>query len=369
MRSLSLSLAAACLFLAPSLASAYTPITHSELQSLYYDGSAYKNVFEAEHPKYPPGTMYPVQLIGVVVNNPGDMLDYSLSSTLSSGPQWQTFIQALPAGTYGGYTVNSGDFGGTALYMMQKSFKGEAQHYSDTEWINTDGTSEMERLNNPYLINSTTQVSLKTGDVVLVQADAPGMGYNGKYNINERHMKSSAYNFKITVLEEGVTPTATDITLADLKNSSDNFIFDTTMDSENVLTRSGGCERYQGSLVHLDNLTIADADNWKPYAPTTPIKVQQTGNDGIVRSFNMILGYNSDSSYWSSIDAAALETTPFSVTAILDQEDTSGTEMTGYRLWLTSTDNISVVPEPNVFVMLVAGLFSLAAYAWRKRRQ
>ena len=48
--------------------------------------------------------------MGVVVNNPADMTDLS--------SEFQVFVQALSAGgTYGGYNVAPGDFGGTALYV------------------------------------------------------------------------------------------------------------------------------------------------------------------------------------------------------------------------------------------------------------
>ena len=60
---------AACWLLWPSIqnAVAYTPVTNSQLQAVNSDGS---NAW--------PGAVqpYPVSLIGVVVNNPADMLDY-----------------------------------------------------------------------------------------------------------------------------------------------------------------------------------------------------------------------------------------------------------------------------------------------------
>jgi len=352
---------AVSLLLAPSLASAIE-VTHSQLQSLYYYTSTttggttttgYKSKWSVNNGNTP------LQLVGVVINNPVDMLDYSLSSTSPNGPQWQTYIQALPGGTYGGQAVSDGDFGGAALYMMKNGYNSA---YDEAGW-----ESEMTRINNPYMSDGVTQVSLTTGDVISVQANAPGMYYKGKFNINEKHWAESAYDFTITVLQRGYTPTASEISLANLKDTSDKFIFDNEKTYDQTISgtdyytvdRSYGCEHYQGSLVSLHNLQLANpAATW---ADNTTVAVQQQCDDGITRTFNLYLGMGkglSDSSPGSSL---------FDVTAILDQEgSTSGTD--GYRLWLTSTDNISVVPEPGAFTLLVIGLVSLAAYAWRKRR-
>ena len=55
------------------------------------------------------------------------------------------------------------------------------------------------------------------------------------------------------------------------------------------------------------------------------------------------------------IDPLDLTTTPFSVTAILDQESGGGPHTGGYRLWLTSAGNFSAVPEPSTWVLTLLG--------------
>ena len=159
-----------------SQASAYTPATHAELQAVVDDPlalgtSLWASIHSTETP-------YPISMVGVVINNPADMLNYTTAGTESA---WQTFFQALPAGTYGSgagtISVASGDFGGSAMYMVHSFTYGTPAIYSDETWL-----SEMERLNN--CSGTTTGEPLRYGDVVLVTANAPGLFYNGKFNIN-----------------------------------------------------------------------------------------------------------------------------------------------------------------------------------------
>ncbi len=187
--------------------------------------------------------------------------------------------------------------------------------------------------------------TLNVGDVVLVQAKAPGLFYNGKYNINTQHNTSPDYQFSITKLGQTITPTATPITLSDLEsapvtlsnmNATSNYIFD--------YTRATGDEHYQGSLVHLNNLLLTDPGDWG------------LGNTVLVSqgslTFPMQVGLDPG---LSLLDPNSLASHPFSVTAILDQE--GGDYQAGYSLWLTSASNLSTVPEPGSLALLVmAGL-------------
>jgi hypothetical protein len=280
------------------------------------------------------------------------------SGNSAAAPQWQVFVEAVPGGTYGGQTVAAGDFGGSALYMI-KSFQWSYPPavYTDSAW-----TSEMNRLDDPLYNGTPVSTPLRYGDVVMVQANAPGMFYNGKFNINEQHSTDPANDFSITILQRGVTPSVADITLAALKDTNSNFIFDAT--------RATGCEHYQGGLVHLDNLTLVDPADWT-LGGTVTVK---SGN----LTFPMQIGLDSA---LSSIDPSALQTTPFSVTAILDQEDEGGTVGSGslrtadgytgnYSLWLTSASALTTVPEPGSLTLLAAAaVIGLLAHGARRRQR
>ena len=316
-----LAAAAAWTFLFPPVAAAqitYTPVTNAELQAVL-DGSNHTtpgdSAFAATHPTT---SEYPVSVVGVVVNNPVDMLNWNDGSS----SQWQTFIEALPAGTYGGQTVAPGDFGGTALYMIKDFPYGSPPAVFDDDTWN----SEMNRLNYPLYNGTPVSTPLQYGDVVLVQANAPGLFYNGKYNINMQHQTSSAYDFSITILQRGYTPPVSNITLANLVNPDGTFIFDAT--------RATGDEHYQGSLVHLNGLTLVDPSDWTTGGTVT---VKQ-GN----LTFAMQLGLDP---VLSSINASILQNSTFSVTAILDQE---GSDLTGgYSLWMTSASELTLNGDAN----------------------
>jgi hypothetical protein len=282
-----------------------------------------------------------ISLVGVIINNPLNMLDGTM--------QWQTYLQALPAGTYGGYTVAANDFGGAAMYMMNFG-----NPYTASQW-----TSEINRI--------TSNGALKYGDVVRVTADYPGEYYNGKFNINEGghhgNVTAAGRDFNVQILGS-TTPAIAGITLADLKDSSDRFIFDQS--------RAVGCEHYQASLVHLDNLQLVDPEhaNW---TLNSIVQVKQEGENHQFRTFDLLLG----------LDSGLLSKDPhdslFSLTAILDQEEKDGGAKatlanhkqtdgyTGeYRLWATNGAEITIIPEPSSLAILATGLFA-GLLIWRRR--
>jgi uncharacterized protein (DUF2141 family) len=283
----------------------YTPVTSSQLQAVNSDGSSY---FATIHPT---SSLYPVQYIGVVVNNPADMEPLYPSAQDGQDGQFQVFVQALPGGTYGGYTVAPGDFGGTALYVGQTVPWNPSENFSDAEW--------QEDLN--FLGAST----LTTGDVVLVQANAPGLEYDGKYNVNVQHwntIENPQYGFSITVLGQ-TTPAAAAISLASLVQPNGTQIFDPTM--------ATGCEHYKGSLVHLDDLLLTDPGDW---GLGNTVTIQQ-GN----LTFPMQVGLDSG---LASLNPQTLSTRPFSITAVVDQEAVTGDDTTGFSVWLTNSANLTM---------------------------
>lgn len=310
----------------------YTPTRHSQYQAVYDDGTS---AWPSSGPKYP------VEMIGVVIHNPWDMLDWNMGNYSSSAtPQWQVFFQAVAQST----TI---DWGGTAMYMRRFHPGSGTNLYPGTAW-----NDEMDRLNYPVYELTGERVTdpLRQGDLIRVQANAPGMAFNGKNNINTQHSSDPAKQFSITIIERDVTPFVSHITLADLKDGNNNFIFD-----EDRLT---GGERYQGSLVHLNDLLLDD-DPAKWYLNNI-VTVRQGD-----LTFDMQLGIDPA---LGSIDPFALTTKPFSVTAILNQEDGSAPFTAGYRLWLTNAGNLSMVPEPSAWVLAMLGTLMGWAVLRRTRR-
>ena len=293
-----------------------------------------------------------ITMTGVVINNPGDMLYYSDDSSspyYSTSPQWQVYFQASEDAK-----INDGDFGGTAMYMRRYHPMSSTDLFPGTDWAD-----EISRLNYPLYDVTGTEVAepLRRGDLIQVTANAPGMFFGGKKNINTEHKGTSTvyesgesyedYLFSIVILQRDVELTASDIELSDLKDENNDFIFDEDRDE--------GCEHYQGSLVHLDNLLLVDPANW---ALDGEVTVTQNG-----LTFGMKLGIDPD---LLSVDANSLENTPFSVTAILDQETPrTGPFTESYRLWLTNAgDLIVAVPEPGTVVLAIVAM--LALLPWRR---
>jgi len=158
-------------------------------------------------------------------------------------------------------------------------------------------------------------------------------------------------------LERNTTPTVQNITLADLKNPDDTFIFDET--------RTTGCEHYQGTLVHLEGLTIVDASKWTLENRYDPVVVKQIV-DGHELTFELVLGLDKN---LRNI-GYDLTATPFNLTAILNQEvnyKAGENDMQGYELWWTNASGLTVVPEPGCLALLTGGLVA-GIFAWRRRR-
>ena len=288
----------------PAHGEIFAPTLHSELQAVFDDGTSAWSGQSGDN----------VSLIGIVINNPWDMLNYRGSA---AQPQWQVFIQS----------VAPNDFGGTALYMRKNIPWNSSQNYDALGWY-----EEMERVNYP----GSATAPLQRGDLIRVDARAPGLFFAGKFNINEQHSKDAANNFDLTILERGLTPQASLIDLTYLKDASDQFIFDET--------RATGCEHYQGSLVHLDNLSLVDDPS--KWVLDGTVMVRQGDLTMPLR-----LGLHPE-----LLTIAPTADSLFSITAILDQETPGGGPFTGgYRLWLTNAGDFSVVPEPSTLVLALLG--------------
>lgn len=324
----------AALLLGPSgLAEAQTTYTlHKDYQAIDANGDSTWTATDT------------IVMTGVVINNASDMLDYS-----SASPEWQVYFQATEEAK-----TEYEDFGGTAMYLRRVVPWAGGDLFPET--ASPTWAEQMNLLNYPVYTVTGEAVTepLRRGDLIQVTANAPGMFYNGKKNVNTMHKgPASSYEsgesyadflFSIVILQRDVELTASEIDLSVLKDVNNDFVFDST--------RATGCEHYQGSLVHLENLLLDDPGNW---ALDGTVTVSQGG-----LTFPMKLGIDAD---LLSIDSNLLATTPFGVTAILDQE--SSDLMAGYRLWLTNAGDLTVVPEPGTVLLVLAGM--LALLPWRRR--
>ena len=241
-----------------------------------------------------------VILQGILLHNPADMLDPrpddSVSDVYNLSGQWQFFFQGV-----------EDDHAGTAVFL--------AQLYDNLPWVTTGGYSNQEFINE---LNRLNAAQFSPGDRIRVTGYY--LSYKGKNNINEQHNVDPSRDFTIELVEKGVgLPRPEVVTLDELKNEQDNFIFD----SERLL----GCEYYQGRLIKIEDVNFLDPvtayQDWGPDA-------EFTITDGI-KTFPVKLGWG------NGIYAGSNNLTePFDIIGILDQESTDLTG--GYRLWVLNYD-------------------------------
>jgi hypothetical protein len=266
-------------------APAVANVTHSEFQAVDASGEHVYSTTEM------------VVLEGILLHNPADMLDPTpndtITETFNISVQWQIFFQG-----------EGDDHAGTAVWL--------GQLYNNLPWVAPDGgytnqefMAELSRLN---------AAQFSTGDRIRVTGYY--LSYNGKLNINEQHNKNPDHDFTIELVERGVgLPRPEVVTLEDLKDDDDEFIFDAT--------RQSGCEYYQARLIKIEDVYFADANDWGPIA-------ELLITDG-TRTFPVKLGRG------SGIYAGSNNLTePFDIIAIMDQESPDLTG--GYRLYVMNYD-------------------------------
>lgn len=251
----------------------------------------------------------PVKMRGVLLNLGETMLN-TAPGTIGIGGQWQVVVQA----------IDSGDFGGTFCWMGQNYavMKGDPDfNYTVQEWLD-----EMQRIST----DPATGRPFLPGDMVEIRARAPGLFRGGKTNINEKHDNDPINDFDLVLLEpaRGI-PASISITLESLKDSADNFIFD--------YTRQTGCERYQGEIVEIQNVSFVSTAGW---APETMMTIQDNGSPN--RTFTVKLCRGSGFSIYPA------PTGTFNLVGIMNQENSN---TAGYQVWaLDYNGSEFVIPHP-----------------------
>ncbi|MGB2864389.1 MAG: hypothetical protein WBC05_13750 [Sedimentisphaerales bacterium] len=260
-------------------------VTHSEFQAVNASGEQMYNVTEK------------VILEGIMLHNTADMLDPTPDDTVTQlfniSGQWQIFFQG-----------EGNDHAGTAVWM--------GQLYNNLPWVALDGgytneefAAELGRLN---------AAQFSPGDRIRVTGYY--LSYNGKLNVNEQHNKNPDHDFTIELVQRGVgLPRPELVTLDDLKNDSDAFIFDPS--------RQSGGEYYQARLIKIEGVYFADANDWGPYGEVVITDGIKTLAVKLGRGNGIYAGSNN-------------LTEPFDIIGILDQESANLTD--GYRLYVMNYD-------------------------------
>lgn len=272
-------------------------ISHEQLQAVKSDGSS---VYDGDNP-----AVFPLVLEGVVLNRAGEILDpsaaYSDDPNLPPdlGGQYQIFFQGLGS-----------DHSGSAVWIGQNYgnlpfVQGFDKSYTDEEWI-----EELSKFNP----DPNTPYHFAPGDVVRVSGG--GLFYKGKFNINERHDKTNDVVIEL-LSRGGGLPRAEVVSLSDLKDESDEFIFDST--------RQSGPEYYQSRLVRINNVSFVDPENWGADS-----ELEVTDSTGRTLSVKLGLG---EGFYEGSNNLNSV----FDLIGILDQESRDYT--VGYYIWVPDYDH------------------------------
>jgi hypothetical protein len=310
-----------------------------------------------------PANVFPVRMVGVVLNNNEDWLDPTSRYCSEAGHMWdmggqaEFYIQAVNLdGTPWDPNPSAAfnDFGGTSNWIGQ-NYGNHIWHYDDEDYaINsrpwnytqTAWYSELDRLHldRPDTPFSDAQL-IRAGDLVEIRARA-GLAYQGKMNVNESHSNSPNCDFDVVLLDKNFgLPTPHKRSLSELENSLGTFDFDPT--------RSSGAEHDQSTLVTIQDVRLTNPAQWGTNRDLTL-------SDGTGRSMTVHLGFD------DSFLTVPAPTGYFNVTGIFDQESGSGKD--GYQLLVMDANGFAVVPEPASMVVLASGFLVMIAYSRRKRR-
>jgi hypothetical protein len=259
---------------------------------------------------------FPIILTGVILNDPGEMLDSTPdflpwddgANAYDLGAQWQIFVQ----------TVTPGDRGGVELWI--------AQDYGNLPWEPHDGSdsyTDDQWTNQVALVSHdpSTGYTFQKGDLVTVTANG-SLFYGGMQNINQEHSTDPTYDFSISLVSNNFgLPLPQVISLSsvistNLSATGHYDIFDPT--------RQSGGEYYQGMRVRINGLTLVTADGWTTNSDWDSRFC--TATDGTGRQFPLI---------HPLYDIGPAPTNTFDATGVFLQESGSATDGTfGYELFV-----------------------------------
>jgi hypothetical protein len=251
----------------------------------------------------------PFTLTGVLLCDPDEMLDFTPNfihwnggaGAYQMGAEWQIAFQTAD--------TNS-DWGGTFCYMGQCYGNMPYNASDDLSYSNAAWSAEILRLN----FDPETLHEFQAGDLIQVTARATSF-FGGKRNITEEHFIDPVYDFTISLVTSNYgLPDPQVITLSDIKNANDTFIFDQT--------RATGGEHYQAMRVRINSLTLTTTNSWS--AVNTWGNRKCTVTDGTGRTFSL---------RHSRRDIGTAPTGTFDAIGIFNQESSSGSQGTnGYEL-------------------------------------
>jgi hypothetical protein len=257
----------------------------------------------------------PFTVTGVILNDPGEMLDSTPNSiswnggvgTFQLGGEWQVFVQ----------TMLPGDRGGVECWMGQNYGNLPWLHSSSLSYDNPTWAAEVARVSH----DPSTGHAFRKGDLVTVTANA-SLFYGGMQNINEEHSIDPAYNFTISLMSSNHgLPNPEVISLfsvlsTNLHPTGHYDVFDST--------RATGGEHWQGMRVRMNGLTLVTTNGWNTNSDWTSRFCAATDGEG--RQFPLIHPlYN----------LGPAPTNRFDATGIFLQESGSATDGTfGYELFV-----------------------------------
>jgi hypothetical protein len=306
---------AAAVWAAPGVALGQSE-THANVQAVTEVGTSAWN-----------GTL-PFTLRGVLLCHPDEMLNSTpnfAANPANMGGEWQITLQA----------VGPEDRGGTTCWMGQNygslAWVGDELSYTDEAWV-----SEVLRLNH----DPSTGRPFRAGDLIEVMARR-SLFYGGKRNINEAHDLEPEANFDLRLVTPAYgLPAPEVITLADVMQpggvADDRATWTPIFDQ----TRATGGERYQGTRVRLQSLTLLDATGWN----STNVWANRlcTVTDGLGRFLSLRHPRH---------DLGPAPAAAFDAIGIFSQESSSGSQGTnGYELFVQQV--IPQGPPPELTIGL-----------------